>query len=197
MDRLPALAAAALALAIFACDKDSPAPTPSRVEGAKVRENKGANAAGFCDVHAADDSGPAPPLPPLAGPPLAQQVPGHWRWLNVWATWCKPCVEEVPRLTRWRSRLAAAGHPVDLAFVSVDDSSDDVADFHKLHPEMPDSPRLADPSKQGAFFAALGLDTTSPIPIHVFVSPSGHVRCARAGAVSEQDYPAIERLLGE
>jgi thiol-disulfide isomerase/thioredoxin len=196
MDRLPAVAVAA-ALAAFACDKDSPAPTPSRVEGAKVRQNKGASSAGFCDVHVADDSGPALALPALAGARLAAQVPGHWRWLNVWATWCKPCVEEVPRLTRWRGRLAAAGHPVELAFVSVDESSDDVADFRKLHPEMPDSPRLADASKQGAFFIALGLDVASPIPIHVFVSPSGHVRCARAGAVGEQDYPAIERLLGE
>jgi thiol-disulfide isomerase/thioredoxin len=196
MDRLPALAAA-FAVVVGACDRDSPAPTPSRVEGAKVRQNKGASAAGFCDVHVADDSGAALALPPLAGPSLAAQARGHWRWLNVWATWCKPCVEEVPRLTRWRDRLAAAGRPVDLAFVSVDDSSDDVAAFRKLHPEMPDSPRLADPSKQGAFFTALGLDVASPIPIHVFVSPAGHVRCVRAGAVSEQDYPAIERLLGE
>jgi hypothetical protein len=196
MDRLPVVAAAAL-LAL-ACDKgEAPAPTPSRVEGAKVRQNTGANTAGFCDVHVAGDSGPALALPPLDGPPLAAQTPGHWRWANVWATWCKPCVEEVPRLRRWRDRLVAAGHPVDLAFVSVDDSTDDVAAFRKLHPEMPDSPRLADPSKQGAFFTALGLDGASSIPIHVFVSPSGHVRCVRAGAVSEQDYPAIERLVGE
>jgi thiol-disulfide isomerase/thioredoxin len=197
MDRLPALATVALALATLACGKDSPAPTPSRVEGAKVRLNTGSNTATFCDVHATDDSRPALVLPPLDGPPVAAQAPGHWRWLNVWATWCKPCVEEVPRLTRWRDKLAAAGHPVDLAFVSVDDSSGDVDAFRKLHPEMPDSPRLANPSKQGVFFTALGLDAASPIPIHVFVSPSGRVRCARAGAVSEQDYPAIERLVGE
>jgi thiol-disulfide isomerase/thioredoxin len=185
------------ALLAVACDKEAPAPTPSRVEGAKVRQNNGANTAAFCDVHAADDSGSVLTLPPLVGPPLAAQAPGHWRWANVWATWCKPCVEEIPRLARWREKLAAAGHPVDLAFVSVDDGTDEVDAFRRLHPEMPDSPRLADPSKQGTFFVALGLDKASPIPIHVFVSPSGHVHCVRAGAVSEQDYPAVERLLRE
>jgi thiol-disulfide isomerase/thioredoxin len=197
MDRLSALTGIAIALAAIACGKDAPAPAPSRVEGAKVRERKGATAAGFCDVYAAGDSGPALTLPPLAGPPLPAVAPGHWRWVNVWATWCKPCVEEVPRLTRWRGKLAAAGHPVDLAFVSVDDSPDDVAAFLKLHPDIPSAPRLAEPAKQGAFLTSLGLDATSPIPVHVLVSPSGHIRCVRAGGVSEQDYDAVERLLGE
>jgi hypothetical protein len=31
----------------------------------------------------------------------------------------------------------------------------------------------------------------------VFVSPAGHIRCVRAGGVSERDYAAIESLLGE
>lgn len=201
MDRLPDViaAAAALALAASACDnKDAPAPpAPSRVEGAKVAGRKDASAAGFCDFHVADETGPALTFPSLAGPPPAAAAPGHWRWVNVWATWCKPCVEELPRLARWHDKLAAAGRQVDLAFVSVDDSNADIAAFRRLHPEMPDSARLADPNKQAAWFAALGLDAASPIPIHVFVSPAGHVRCARAGGLSERDYAVVEGLLGE
>jgi thiol-disulfide isomerase/thioredoxin len=167
------------------------------VEGAQVLgPRKDASTAGFCDVHVADESGPVLTLPPLAGPPPTA-APGHWRWLNVWATWCKPCVEELPRLARWREKLAAAGRPVDLAFVSVDESSADVAAFRKLHPEMPDSARLADSNKQAAWFTSLGLDAASPIPIHVFASPTGHIRCVRAGGVSERDYAVIEGLLGE
>jgi thiol-disulfide isomerase/thioredoxin len=196
MDRLPAVIA--VALAACACSKDEPTPpAPPRVEGAQVLGRKDASAAGFCDVHVPDESGPVLTFPPLAGPSPAAAAPGHWRWLNVWATWCKPCVEELPRLARWRERLVTAGRPVDLAFVSVDDSSADVAAFRKLHPEMPDSARLADPNKQAAWFTALGLDAASPIPIHVFVSPAGHIRCVRAGGVSERDYAVIEGLLGE
>jgi thiol-disulfide isomerase/thioredoxin len=196
MDRLPAVTT--LALAVLACGKDAPAPPPpSRVEGAKVRERKDASAEGFCDLHVADDSGPALTFPPLAGTALAPVAPGHWRWLNIWATWCKPCIEELPLLTRWRDKFAEAGRHVDVTFVSVDESNADVAAFRKQHPEMPASTRLAEPNKQAAWFASLGLDAASPIPIHVFVSPAGHIRCARAGGLSERDYATVEGLLGE
>jgi len=29
--------------------------------------------------------------------------------LNVWATWCKPCIAEMPRITAQRDKLVAAG----------------------------------------------------------------------------------------
>ena len=180
-----------------ACGKDAPqGPPPSRVDGAKVGSQQRASTEAFCDIHARDDNGPALTFPPLVGalPPAAAD---HWRWINVWATWCKPCVEEMPRLLRWRDKLAAAGRHVDLAFVSVDESDADIAAFRKLHPEAPDSARLADPAKQTAWFTQLGLDTGSPIPIHVLASPAGHIRCARAGGVREQDYAAVSQLFAE
>ena len=195
MDRLSAVIAfAALAAA---CDTDSTPPPPSRVEGASGPAKKTASTEAFCDLHVAGDNGPSLAFPPLAmgAPPAAQ--PGHWRWLNIWATWCKPCVEEMPRLARWQSKLGAAGRKVDLAFVSVDEKDADVAAFREAHADAPASVRLADPAKQTQWFTQLGLDAGSPIPIHVFVSPAGHIRCVRAGGVREQDYAAIEALLGE
>lgn len=202
MDRLRAVVAVAAALAVSlaasACSKDDPAPPPPRAETAQVlAPRKDASTAGFCDVHVLDESGPVLTFPPLAGRPPAPTAPGHWRWLNVWATWCKPCVEELPRLARWHDKLVAAGRQVDLTFVSVDESNADITAFRKLHPEMPESSRLADTNKQAAWFTALGLDAASPIPIHVFVSPAGHIRCVRAGGVSDRDFAAIESMLGE
>jgi thiol-disulfide isomerase/thioredoxin len=185
------------AFAGAACDKGSPAPPPSRVEGAAGVARKAASTEAFCDVHTTNDNGPTLSFPPLVGTPVPPAQSGHWQWINVWATWCQPCVDELPRLVRWRDKLAAAGRHVDFGFVSIDDNDADIEAFRKDHPGAPASARLADPSKQGAWFTALGLDAGSPIPVHVFVSPSGHIRCARAGGVREQDYAAIERLLGE
>jgi thiol-disulfide isomerase/thioredoxin len=192
MDRLSALT---LSILLVACGKDDPGPQPSRVEGAKTSAPKTASTEAFCDVHAADDKGPALAVPALAGGAAAPGVQsGHWLWLNVWATWCKPCIEEMPRIAKWREKL---GKKIDLAFVSVDEKDDDIAAFRKAHADAPESVRLADPAKQTDWFKQLGLDAGSPIPIHVFVSPAGHIRCARAGGVREQDFAAIERLLTE
>jgi thiol-disulfide isomerase/thioredoxin len=194
MDRLSAVI---VVLAVTACGKEDAAPPPPRTDVAKVATPQGATPEEFCDRRFTGDGGPTMTVPALVGTPLPAQAAGHWRWLNLWATWCKPCVEELPRLARWQKKLEAGGHPIDLAFVSLDSSDDDIAQFRAKHADAPASPRLADLDKQAQWFTALGLDTGSPIPIHVIVAPSGHIRCARAGSVRERDFAAIERLLGE
>src|SRR5436190_16752286 len=115
MDRLSALIVLACA-----CDNggDKPSVPASRVDVAKTSQRQGATVEAFCDVHPSADKAAAFAWPASItnAPPAAKT----WRWINVWATWCKPCVEEIPRLVRWKSKLAAAGRTVDLAFVSVD-----------------------------------------------------------------------------
>src|SRR5262245_8093399 len=118
MDRLPALIGLCATLAA-ACDegkKGGDDPPPSRVNASKGAEHKGATAEGFCDVHFAGDKGPKFTVPALVGGSLPVAAKS-WRWVNVWATWCKPCVEEMPRLAKWREQLGAAGHPFELSFV--------------------------------------------------------------------------------
>jgi thiol-disulfide isomerase/thioredoxin len=191
MDRL-----SALIIILVACGKSDAPALPSRAEGANVAAGQKPTTEAFCDFHKADDSGPLLQIPPV-GEVKVTSKPGSWTWLNIWATWCKPCVEEMPRIAKWRDKLAASGKQVDLAFVSLDDNDADVAAYAKLHPEMSKTARLADAKAQGDWFKALGLDASPTIPIHVFVSPTGHVRCARAGSVREQDYAAISLLLAE
>lgn len=44
--------------------------------------------------------------------------------LNFWATWCGPCLAEIPRLAKWQNRLGAQG--LQVIGVSMDDEEADV-----------------------------------------------------------------------
>jgi len=48
-------------------------------------------------------------------------------FLNFWATWCPPCVEELPSMLRLRRALA--DHRFAMVAVSYDDSWDDIRSF--------------------------------------------------------------------
>jgi thiol-disulfide isomerase/thioredoxin len=203
MDRLSTLtlaaAAFALALASGACDPkaDKPAGAPaSRTDGAKVSAGQAATTEAFCDLHATDDKAAAFRWPELAAGSTAPGAPTSWRWVNVWATWCKPCIEEMPRLAAWRDKLAATGKHLELAFVSVDDADAEVAAFRAAHPDTPPSIRVANADKRAAWLKSFGLDD-SAIPIHLFVSPANRLRCARAGGIRDKDYAIVEKLLAE
>jgi thiol-disulfide isomerase/thioredoxin len=175
MDRLPALIAAA---ALVGCDAGSGEPA-SRVDSVKGKARR-VSAEELCDVLHAGDRAPPFALPALAGPAPADGA--RWRWINVWATWCKPCLEELPRLERWAARHAGA---LDLVLISADEPGTEVA-----------TPRLADPDALPAWLTTLGLDAGSPIPIHVLVDPEGRTRCVRAGGVGDDDLVAAEAFLG-
>lgn len=183
---------ALLALAGSGCGEEAsitPEP-PSRVEAVAVRRRDPAER--FCDVSAPEGEGRALALPAIEGPALPG---GGWRWVNVWATWCAPCVEEMPRIASFRERMQASGAPVTTYFLSVDQSAESVTSYRAAHPDTPESGRLSDPSSLAALMTTLGLDSGATIPIHVLVDPSDRIRCARSGAIGEADYDAIRAIV--
>ena len=51
--------------------------------------------------------------------------------LNFWATWCPPCIEEMPSLVQMQKKLQEKG--VTVLAVSVDDDANDYHKFLKDH----------------------------------------------------------------
>ncbi|MGB3049641.1 MAG: TlpA disulfide reductase family protein [Polyangiales bacterium] len=122
---------------------------------------------------------------------------GHttgWRWYNLWATWCKPCVEEIPILQRWRERFGREGKPVELVFLSVDTSGEAIDAFRKRYPNTPRTLRVEDADSIPSWLGTLGLEENAAIPIHVFVS-NGRLRCVRSGALASNHYETVAALL--
>jgi thiol-disulfide isomerase/thioredoxin len=192
---LPFLSFACIAL--LACGESgaaAPPPPKSRFEAVTAKTPSGDALAGFCDVRAEPGQGKPFKLPPLeAGATFAaQQGP---LWVNLWATWCKPCVEEMPMIGNWQKQLEGQGKRVDVRFVSVDETPELVQTFRAQHPSLPASVRLAEAAALGPLVAELGLDSGAGLPIHVFVEPSARVRCVRAGAITDSHYAIVSSLL--
>lgn len=60
---------------------------------------------------------------------------GQIRLVNFWATWCPPCIRELPELSRMHSRLGARGFQV---LAIADDTQEEVESFLSVRPvEMP------------------------------------------------------------
>jgi len=202
MDRLhpvrPTHAVLVLACALCAACDEAPAAAsgapPSRFEAvtAKAAPAAADPLEGFCDVSSAAASGRDFAIPETEPPsaPLAGEA-----WINLWATWCKPCREELPRLVAWQKELAAKGTTIELRFVSADADAETLNSFRQAHPELPASTRLIAAESATAYVQALGLDVGAGLPVHAFVH-GGKLGCVRSGAVLDDHRPLVEGLYG-
>ncbi len=90
--------------------------------------------------------------------------------LNFWATWCPPCVEEIPSLVALRGALKGKGF--ELVTVSVDEELPVLKAFLQKHLKHPaDLPVLSDPQKRSA--AAFG---TEKFPETYLIDAQGVIR---------------------
>jgi thiol-disulfide isomerase/thioredoxin len=190
MDRLSSLIVA-VSLLLVACDGGGARPEPkSRVVGVAAEKNA-FDPASFCEVYAEPDAAKAVRYPDVDPAPSAPKGP---RWINVWATWCKPCIEELPRMKSWESRLRDDGVPTEVVLLAADEATA-VADFVSAHPEAAGSHVWKDPGALTAWFGKNGLSEASVLPVHLFVDGSDRLRCVRTGGVSADDYDRVAALL--
>jgi len=128
-ERLPAIVDRALALL------DAYGPAPRTAAQVRAAASHDATEAGGELLRPVAEPFPAPPLvlPDLAGGrvDLASRR-DRVVLVNFWATWCPPCVEEIPSLNRLHERLAPRGFEV-LA-VDVGETWEQVQEFLRERP---------------------------------------------------------------
>lgn len=200
-----AVALAALALSL-GCRESQPSAgdaPPERFAGVRKKAASEATAqAAFCErSYPAGGEGArrwtAPPLRPLPGAQEEAARGGGWTWVNLWATWCTPCVEEMGLLGRWRDGFSRDGVPVRFELVSIDEAEREKDLVAWRSKGLPGPIRwLRSDGDLGPLLDALGVGRDAMIPIHALVDGSGWLRCVRVGAIHDQDYAAVKRLLG-
>jgi len=185
-----------------ACTQDGGRP-PAKIERAQaVPASAGARTPeSFCDKSHAPGAGPFFDLPPATDLATGRAGritgTGRWTWVNIWATFCVPCVREMPALVKWREQIEASGTPLDLKFLSVDEEDAPVKSFLRRTPSVAAhaSYRAGEHAPLEAAIKPLGLGSLDTIPMHILVAPDGRVRCARAGALNDDDFALVRGLV--
>lgn len=123
--------------------------------------------------------------------------------LNIWATWCTPCREEMPSMERLYSRFQAHGSDFRILAVSIDAATGQEDDFGNRGGDIRAFAEdlsltftiLHDPSGQ-----IQRIYQTTGVPESFLIARDGTIYRRLAGAV-DWDTPewdaAISRLLGE
>lgn len=97
---------------------------------------------------------PGDPMPAIRLPDLQgtlQSLPGHYParplLINVWASWCGPCIEEMPELERYaRAQGKNDTQVIGLALDNPDDIRALLARIPVTYPILVDTPGPADAS---------------------------------------------------
>jgi thiol-disulfide isomerase/thioredoxin len=218
-----ALCTGALSFVAVGCDSGKgelpPPPPTSGRSNALAAKDTGATAASSPEAHAAPSPSPprqlctgqmSRPFPRAAAKTeaapgesaLPSTIPfgvGKWTWVNLWAAWCAPCKEEMPRLLGFQSKLSAAGTLIDLVFVSLDDDRRQLQRFLEDQPK-PGGVRasywLPDGDARSSWLSTFGVKQPPELPVQALVAPSGQIACVIQGAVEDSDYPALVAFMG-
>lgn len=137
------------------------------------------------------------PMPPLQLPDLAGRtvsIPGAWAGrpllINVWASWCGPCIEEMPELQRFSARQGAQG--VQVVGIALDESTA-VREFLTRVPV--EYPVLIDPPGPADAGVRLG-NLKGVLPYSVLIGADGRLLRQRIGpfAAGELDAFAADAM---
>lgn len=99
---------------------------------------------------------------------------GRVLFINFWATWCPPCVAELPSIERLRRRLDGSG--VEVLLIATDDDVDQVRSFLKKHGIRGQVVLRRWKAGESPFRRAV-------VPTTYVVSRSGEIRYRHSGAV--------------
>ena len=143
----------------------------------------------------AESSGPE--LIPVDGPGVLEAVEkseGRAVLVNIWATWCTPCVKKFPKVMALREKFGDAG--LDVLFVSADfdDQTDEAREF--LGSQGVDFATFIKTGKDQEFIETFESEWTGALPVMFLYDADGNLLHTWGEAVGHEEVEkTIEELL--
>lgn len=114
--------------------------------------------------------------------------------VNFWATWCRPCLEEIPALMELEAELGDQGF--DLVAVSLDDPADQLAPFmEKWFPEF--SSYLSLESDMDSIVSVVDIYWNEVLPTSYLIARDGSLAERMQGGSTAEEFAAAIRPLLE
>jgi peroxiredoxin len=114
---------------------------------------------------------------------------GNWMLLNYWATWCSPCVEEIPRLIEFQNQLN--GQKFQLLGLAIDDLSEVRHFLDRFAVNYP----ILITGEEGIQVSYSQGNMTGVLPYTVLINPEGRVVYTHAGAMAQADLDEVVRMV--
>jgi thiol-disulfide isomerase/thioredoxin len=131
---------------------------------------------------------------PGGQPTTLDTLRGQVTVVNFWATWCAPCVEEMPALSALHQQLNQQGRRVAFIGVAID-RADQVAEFARRSPVS--YPLVVAGAAGSALARELG-NSAGALPFTAVIDQNGRIVERTLGIVDLQKVrPQIERLIAQ
>ena len=172
-------------VALYLDHRYAPKPTPMQVEGAAqpsaTSSTIDASAGAIFALSKIDQAGKSQAFAQWSGKLLV---------INFWATWCAPCLEEMPMFAQMQQAQAASG----LQIIGI--AADNAANVQAFATKMKiDYPLFADEANAMSFSKRLG-NRLGLLPHTIAIAPNGQIVFNKMGKVTEDELRALVQSFG-
>jgi thiol-disulfide isomerase/thioredoxin len=124
---------------------------------------------------------------------LARGESKNYRLINVWATWCIPCIEELPEFVTINRMYR--GRNFEMITVSADDPAEQGAALEVLQRRRVSSKNyLFNSDSRDALYESIDPESQGGVPYTVLISPEGKVVYRRHG---EFNPAALKKVIAD